>query len=451
MKDRFPQIPEVADGHVLSATTLNAYVRGLGWLLGQSHGRFAAEYAPRGPRRFETTFGDIWRGWLYHQSATLDYDLWCGHDSAGKTWLVRLEVLGDDASWHTVLDLSGTDNEHRTGTVDLSPYPLTLAKIYQWRIQARSTDASYNSICYPWKIATRSAVTGWAIPPTFADGVPPDAAQFNTLRHDLRALMAFLPEVEPLQLTRQFSQSTHGAWETLSAASYTMRPDRVLAGVELESAWSAPRWRLMLSAGWGADPEVGEVEVYDSGWLPTGPWNVHWASIPISPTFGARIRLRIQFQHQSAGNVVLARRGFILRDSDQTPHGSWPAPGLFEHGDDDISAARLNALSDGLGVLHSGGEELWSEAGSCTEWEDEDSTGVYAGAQRRRWLIYRHADGATPRIVYGRDWKESYSLPTNPGWWLAFDLSALDGLLPGGLYYLHEATGAFESERIVGG
>lgn len=454
MKHRFPTPPVVVDDQVLSAATLNSYVKSASWLLGFSHGRFTGDFASRQIARYETSWGVMWNGWLYHQSALVDYDLWCGNTSAGKTWFISLQVYGDDSAWHSVLDLTGTTNGHHTGTINLAAVPVTPGQIYPWRIVGRTTDATYYSVVYIWQIASRANISGWAAPPTFANGVIPYASDFNGLRASAVALHGFLPEVEPLCQTRAHGGNIQLLWYNLGAASYDYRPNAVLCGVELESAWAPVRWRVLASTGWGPTAGDTDVELYDSGWLAPGPWHMYYQTLAISPTLtpalGDRLRFVIETQHQNPGAVHHthhARRGFFLRDSNQVPGAGWPAPVLWQHGDTDVSAARLNALSAALTQLHSGNEALWSQVGACAY----QAGGTYAGAYRRRWLVYRHADGKTPTIQYGLWWSQSYSLPRDHGKWLCFDLTHLSGILPGGLYYVHDVDGAFESEAVIGG
>ncbi len=226
----FPRIPEVADGQVVGETYLMLLGRATDHLLGESHAAVAAPHATATLSRQEATYGDVGGGatyYLYHASDTLAYWFIAGNTSAGKTWYIHLDYYGDDDAWHTVGAWSGTDSPStQVGTLDLSAETqITVGKIYQWRWQAKTSDATYYTTLQVRFLAARTAVSGWTAPPTFAAATS-DYADCNILRADLNALYTgVVPSVNPLAMSEGAKEhkAAQDTYEAYSRFAYHFR------------------------------------------------------------------------------------------------------------------------------------------------------------------------------------------------------------------------------------
>ena len=450
MRETYPVIPEVVNGAVLGATTLNSYTRAARWLLGVSHAPYIGERIQGGNRMGD--WGTLWIGWAHHNGDTMHYRLWCQNDSAGKTWRVRIQVQGDNAAWQTPVELSGTETGFQLGSVDLTALShLTRGKLYPWRIQASTDDETYNTVCEPWRMWIADTITGWQAPPSFANATIADAADLNIIRSNLSALHAVTPSSEPLLASHFMSHGAHGQWATVGIAHYRYRPEGIRVG--LEACGGSPsvgfRWRVN-ARGTGSEYAT----VYESPNIVQPAWNWAWFEQTVNlegigAALGDIVRVNVQITHDTAGHQSFGRRSYVVRHSSQNPSGAWPTLPDWAHGDANVGAARLNALSTALGELYTGGsEELWGETGMAHM--DVVYPGEHMGVYKRRWLVYMPIAETAPEIIYGPNMADTYSLPTDgTAAWVNFDLSYIEDLAPGQKYVVRNAWVAFESDTVL--
>ena len=456
----FPNIPEVETSQTLGATYLNALARGCEHLLGVSQASYGLPHATAVLERLEASYGTMATYWLYAGSATVAYGIWVGTDSAGKRWYLHLDYLGDDAAWHTVLADDGTEGFPHilSGTLDLSAEAnLTVGKIYQWRIQGQTTDASYNNQAQVMLLSTRPTLTGWTAPPSLAAGVS-DPADINVYRADLVALNAQM--VAPTNALSYCEDSkdhehTEDEWATFTRYAYRYRPNGLTVGIHgviIGGTWA---WRVKF-----ADSAGHEAVIYTSADvaaaldysyqsvdldLTAGAPAAALTAASITLTFGAGYVVTIEAKRGSDVNTLHLRRGVCLRTSNGTAGGSWANNKLWAVEDRDVGPTQLNKIrADLLGLYTSGAEELWGENHAMRFVTDSERP--CSGVHLKRYLMYRCVSGETPTLQYGVDFASDYSLPTGTGW-LSFDLTTI--ALPfGAAYLVADVETAMETDAV---
>lgn len=461
----FPRIPEVADGQVVGETYLMLLGRATDYLLGEGHAAEAAPYATDTLSRYESSYGDFADGgtyYLYHASDTVAYAFIAGNTSAGKTWYIHLDYYGDDDAWHTVGAWSGTDSPStQVGTLDLSAETqITVGKIYQWRWQAKTSDATYYTTLQVRFLAARTAVSGWTAPPTFAAATS-DYADCNILRTDLNALYALLPSVNPLAMCEDPKKHTHtqGDWVAYTQWSYRYRPNGLHVGVQGKIMGGHWGWRVRF-----ADTAANEATIYSVSDIdPTAEYSVQSVDIDLTSgdaataiaaagitlTRGTSYLVTLEAKRQSDDHALYLRYPLCIRTSDGTPDGSWTVPELWAHGDTDLGPTGMNKYSTDLAMLYTGGdEELYGDHHAARSLDNDNA---YGGVHRKRWLVYRAVEGETPKLLYGTSYATEYGLPTCASGageqWLSFDLRGLSGLAMGAYYYVTDAGAAWESDE----
>ena len=464
----FPKIPTVATGQVVGETYLMLLGRATDYLLGESHAAQAAPHATAELTRFEATYGDPGATgayyYLYHASDTLVYAFFGGEDHGAKTWYVKLEYYGDDSAWHEVEEWTGTEGfpEAVSGTLDLSAEAnLTIGSTYQWRFQSKTSDATYNTSLQVTMLATRTAVSGWTAPPTFAAATS-DYADCNILRTDLNALYAgVVPSVNPLGMCAGEKEHTHTAndWQAYTRYAYRYRPNGLHCAL-WGNISSVPDW------GWRvrfADMAGNEATVFDEDDidgidtyevrpadidLTAGDAATNLAAAGITLTVGTSYIVTIEAKRQSSTHSLYLKNGLCIRTSDNAAAAGWVVPTLWVHGNTTLGPTGMNAYSTDLAMLYTGGdEELWGDYHAAAHY-DNDST--YGGVHRKRHLHYYAVEGESPTVLYGADYATEYGLPACASGageqWLAFDLAGLSGLAPGAYYYVAEVGAAWESD-----
>jgi len=463
----FPRIPEVAGGQVVGETYLMLLGRATDHLLGESHAAVAAPHATATLSRQEATYGDVGGGatyYLYHASDTLAYWFIAGNTSAGKTWYIHLDYYGDDDAWHTAGEWSGTDSPStQVGTLDLSAETqITVGKIYQWRWQAKTSDASYYTTLQVRFLAARTAVSGWTAPPTFAAATS-DYADCNILRTDLNALYTgVVPSVNPLGMSEGAKEHIHtqDTYQAYSRFAYRYRPDGLYCAVwGMIGGAQTWYWRVMF-----ADAAGNEAEVYESSELAasgdyvaqsttidltSGAPAAALAAAGITLTLGNGYLVTIEAKRTSSDQTLYLKNAMVVRTSTGTPDGDWDVPELWAEGDTDLGPTGMNKFSTDLALLYSGGdEELWGDHHAARSLDNDNA---YGGVHRKRWLVYRAVEGETPKLLYGSGYATEYGLPTCAAGageqWLSFDLRGLSGLAMGAYYYVTDAGAAWESDE----
>ena len=457
---QFPNIPEVEDRQTLGATYLNALARGCEHLLGVSHASYGLPHATAVLERYFDSYGTMATYWLYHGSDSVAYGIWVGTDSAGKRWYLHLDYYGDDDAWHTVLAGDGTEAFPHilSGTLDLSAETdLTIGKIYQWRIQGQTTDASYHTQVQVMLLSTRPTLTGWTAPPSLAAGVS-DPADINVYRADLVALNAQM--VAPTNALSYCEDSkdhehTEDTWAAFTRYAYRYRPNGLTVGIHgviIGGTWA---WRVRF-----ADSAGHEAVIYTSADvaaaldysyqstdldLTAGAVAAALTAASITLTFGAGYVVTIEAKRGSDVNTLHLRRGVCLRTSNGTAGGSWADNKLWAVEDRDVGPTQLNKVRTDLLELYTGGsEELWGE-NHAMRWVS-GSERPCAGVHQKRYLMYRCVSGETPTLQYGEDFSSDYGLTAGTGW-LSFDLTSI-ALPLGGAYIVADVETAFESDGV---
>jgi hypothetical protein len=464
----FPKIPIVASGQIVGETYLMLLGRATDYLLGESHAAEAAPRATESLQRYESTYGDPGGNnatyYLYHASDTLAYAFLAGQTSAGKTWYVQLDYYGDDSAWHTAQTWSDTTSpSFESGTLDLSAEAnLTIGNTYPWRFQTKTSDETYYTTLQVWALATRTAVSGWAAPPTFT-AAESDYADCNILRTDLNALYAgVVPSVNPLGMCDDPKKhtNTEDDWVAYTQWSYRYRPNGLHVGVHGKIMGGHWGWRVIFADSAGNEATIYSVEDID----PTVEYSVQSIDIDLTSgdaataiaaagitlTRGTNYLVTLEAKRQSDDHALFLDYARCIRTSDGTPAAGWAVPELWAHGDTDLGPTGMNKFSDDLAMLYTGGdEEMWGDH-HAVQYYDDDNT--YAGVHRKRYLIYRAVEGQSPTVLYGTDYGSDYGLPTCATGageqWLSFDLSDL-GLPLGGYYIVDEAGAAWESDEAL--
>jgi len=457
---RFPNIPEVESGQILGATYLNALARGCEHLLGISHASYALPHATATLSRLEATYGDMATYWMYHASDLIAYAFYGGNTSAGKTWYIQLQWLGDDDAWHTAGSWSSTTSPSaQSGTIDLSAEAqITVGKIYKWRWQGKTSDATYYTTLQVTLLATRPTLTGWTAPPVLAAGAS-SAANLNIYRADLLALNALLPPTNALSYCEDGKEHTdpQGDWAAWTRFAYRYRPNGLTVGLWGQMLASTWNWRVKFANAAG-----NEATIYTSANVTaTGEWGYESADIDLTAgdaatalaaagitlTLGVGYLVTIEAKRNSDDHALNIRRALCVRTSNGVAGGSWANNKLWAHKNTDVGPTQLNKVRTDLLELYAGGaEELWSDSHAAAYVVDEERP--VSGVHLKWYLNYRCAAGETPTLLYGANFGEEYGLPTGVGW-LGFDLSSVN-LPAGGAYYVVNVEAAFEADGIYG-
>jgi len=461
MIPRFPNIPEVEAGQILGATYLNALARGGEHLLGISQASYGLPHATATLSRLENSYGDMATYWMYHVTDAVGYAIIGGNTSAGKTWYIHLDYYGNDSAWHTVGSWSSTTSPSvQSGTLDLSgEAQITIGKIYKWRWQGKTSDATYYTTLQVTTLCTRPTLAGWTAPPTISAGAS-NHASLNIYRGDLVALNAQM--VAPTNcLSYCEDGKTHtapqGDWEPYTRYAYRYRPNGLTVGIWGKIGYSSWAWRVRFM-----DSAFRVATIYTSSNVDTTPDYVYesanidltsgaaadaLAAAEITLTFGIGYMVTIEAKRNSDDHALYLRRGLCLRTSNGVAGGAWANNKLWAHLDQDVGPTQLNKVRADLLELYTGGaEELWGENHAARYIADEERP--VSGVHLKRYLNYRCVEGETPKALYGEDFGSDYSLPTGDGW-LGFDLSSVR--LPfGGAYYVVNVGAAFEADSIYG-
>lgn len=456
----FPTISPVTSGQTLGAAQLNSYKSALEYLLGESHAPMSLPGRASSVARYQTSWGTVWTGYLYHGSNTLYYLMRMHNQGSGKVCHARLLYTGDDGAQHVVKTISAVNNDWtvHSGTVDLSSETqLTPGRAYEWRWQTRTDEETYNTVLEVWTVAERGAISGWLAPPTFAAGMS-DPDDLNTLRTDLNLLYANMV-ARTAALCRPTAQGWENDlenWHSRALAVWRYRPQRLYARVRLRASarvWC--QWRVSLSDQ--ADRSAAlytsdEIEVFDRRWasvtigMTDAAVAAALSAAGITLTAGQYYTVKVGIRKtQPAPDAYSLDHVFLCRLSSQAPAAGWAVPHLFAHGDTAISPANMAAYSTDLLELYSGGERLWGE--SPAMWAGGHQDQAY-GYHRKRWLCYLHAEDARPQLYHGANLADSMDLPTGTGWQV-YDLGQVAGLPWGGLMYLTGCTAAFECDAPV--
>jgi len=396
-----------------------------------------------------------------HTADTVAYGFFAGNTSAGKTWYIHLDYYGDDDAWHTVGAWSGTASPSaQSGTLDLSgETQITVGKIYQWRWQGKTSDASYYTTLQVTMLATRAAISGWTAPPTISAGGSSHAS-LNTYRDDLMALNALLPATNVVGINDPGKEHIHtqDVWAAYTRFAYRYRPNGLTIGLwGMIGGAQTWYWRVLF-----ADSASNEATIYTSGEigasgdyvyqsidldLTTGAVATALSAAGITLTLGNGYLVTIEAKRTSSDQTLYLRRALCVRTTDGAAGGSWANNKLWAHLNQDVGPTQLNKVRTDLLELYTGGaEELWSDSHAAAYVADEDRP--CSGVHRMRYLNYRCAAGRTPTLLYGAGFAEEYGLPTGAGW-LGFDLSSV-GLPAGAAYYVVDVEAAFEADGIYG-
>ena len=443
---------------VLSATTLNAYHRGLRYLLGQAHM----------PRMYQTAMSGwttaiageswaiVWEGIAPLVGLTLYYNVW----AKGPSFL-SVQYYGDDSAWHEAASGSSGPDYHYEDTASLAAAPaLTAGKMYTWRVYMRSTEG--NS-CYGalWALTIQPAISGWVAPTVFADAATSGEDDFNDLRTDLYALNDWQTGYGHLQTgTPEAHYVDTSLWHTFWLGTQRWKEGQaVYCSIEAKG-WQGNGRKYVT---WGIDLQYpvrdgddwAKLNVYSRNItydeLATGAGQyMRFDTTIAAATFGALVAgtvYGLSFWVYLGGsaednNDVWVTRPIAHRVADPDAAAGWPTLTDWEHGDDDVGETRLNAISTGLTELYTGGgEHVLPEL---------PVTGGTLGAMihAKRWLVYYITEGASPNIRYGANNEGSYNLPTDvEDQYVSFDLTAISGLTPGALYILSGVTYAVEADE----
>ena len=453
----FPRIPVVENGMVLSATTLNAYHRGLRYLLGQAHmSRMYQTASNVWSSTTSTTYVSLFSGYVPLVGRTLYYNLWIK-----GTWDYAIQYYGDDSAWHTVVMDSGSGDEHHEDTVDLSGEgQLTDGVIYPWRVVLKTTAGNTGYVAV-WALTIQPAISGWVAPTVFADAATSGEDDFNNLRTDLYALRDWQPGYGHLQTgTAAAHYVDTSLWHTFWKGTQRWKEGQsVYCSIEAKG-WQGNGRKYVT---WGVDlvypVRDGDywsvLNVYShnitSDELATGAGQyVRFDTTIDTAEFGALVAGTVYglafwvYLGGSAedGNDIWVRRPIAHRVADPDASAGWPTLTDWAHGDTDVGETRLNAMSTALGELYTGGgEHVLPEVP------------VHGGAlgamiHAKRWLVYYITTGASPNIRYGANNEGSYDLPTDvKDEYVSFDLTAISGLTPGALYILSGVTYAAEADE----
>ena len=470
MRVEFPTIPEVADGMVGSAATFNTWSSALTYLLGESHAPFASTYTDRGDKQeYRATYQSVSIGYApYRGEKTLFYAFDVRQNSGGANyWHVRIGFYGDDSAWHWVYETAGTDGSwaHRSGTHALTAgeqAQLTYGHIYEWRVQLRGDNETYNTYLRLWQIGLLAAIKDWPSAPTFIEGGVPDAAAFNTIKTAAETLADFVPAINWCGGGEPVREWNHTSWGTVQRGVIRYRPESLLCVVRYRQRHGYDqrkvRWQVQVR-----DTAGHEAVVYESSDLATtggteersqeidlttGAAAAALAAAGITLTMGSlyRVTIRIRRVVGTDAEVLDVYGGMIIRTSAGTPAGGWVTPALWKHLDNDVGPTKLNAYWTDLTLLRSGAEALHGHTPVMCHMFPEGGNRSLHGIRRKRWLHYQCVNSNdAPRIYYGAAHGQEQTLEAGAGW-QTYDLEQIAALPYGATYWLSRTLTAFEAD-----
>lgn len=453
----WPSIPEVVSGQVLGATQLNIYKSGIEYLLGESHAPVPLALPLSTSERYQTTWGTVWQGYLYHWSDQLYYLIRLRNQGSAYPARAQLVYLGDDGASHALFELAYIDNDWvvHSDTVDLSAAPaMTKGRAYLWSWQTRTDQETYNTCLQVWATSERGVLVGWTTPPTFSETTS-DSAQLNVLQRDLDALRAahIAPVASLHRVEDRIWENDFDYWHDAASSVWRYRPSRLQVRALLSASFRADvKWRVcfMDTAGHVAtiyESDEIHIELYEPVDIiidmasPAVQAALAAAGITLTPGDYYAVSLGMKKVVESP-DAFGFDNAFFCQLPTQVPAPGWVVPKRFMHGDTDISPANLNAYSVDLGLLGPGGsEEFWGEIAPAFM-VGLDPMYAY---HRKRWLCYLHSEGARPQLHYGADVSTSLDLPRSTGW-QNYDLTQVNGLAWGGLICVTGCTAAFECD-----
>jgi len=459
----FPEIPEVTT-QVLSAATLNSYKRGCEYLLGISHATYALGFATTSYT--EDAVGYITKvyGYCYHDKNSVYYAFtaYQGGDAA-EHWQVQGDFYGDDDLWHTVIDLSGTEQSEtlQDGTADLSGEgQMTAGEIYLWRFRLGS-DSGSDAHMRLFGFGEVESVSGWTAVPTYTNTATSAAGDFNDLRTDLNALNTMLPPIWPMANMPDGMEIGQGVDAIYMYCGYRYRGESLLLNIRVKSwiryfpsdYWY---WRAEIRDENGNYAEIFRSSDQGGSWgsgyawkktkevdLTAGTAATNIANAGITLTMGDWYQVRLRIAKVGTDDPVTIKGGIIARKSNQIPSADWPTLNAWTMGDTNIGATELNKFSTALTELYTGGsEEIWGQHPAVGDGDSvhEDSYGFF-GTHGKRWLIYK--EDSDSAIHYGSSFGEEYGLGGTG--WSSFDLTEI-GIPWGGLYYVTGVDAAWEAD-----
>ena len=478
----FPTIPVVADGQVFSASLFkDGYKAGIEALLGESHGSFALRHTRAlSADVYQTTYPvdpevgqSVWKTYVRLTSFTFYQRLHIYQDSGNGAlhWYYRF-ILYDYAgeTWYTIAEGSGTNTTvyNVEGTVDLTAVSdgdggyvadhLMIGNIYKVYLQLKTEAETYHTCCKPWEIGTRSAVSGWVAPPTFA-AEESAAADANILRTDLNALHAAVSSTNaPTAQPEKTFIATTETWQELMRAVYRYRKNKIRVAVA-GSAWSDTTWQWRVRVWTSALGEASAVvytseEITGDEALEPEEYTWHEAVIDLTTgdaaaaisaagfalTRGAYRRVSVEFYSDGVAGRAWAIGACIARESDGVPNAGYTVPNIWEHGDQDVGPTNLNVYSSDLSFFYTGGnEELYFDSPAVSVVENGWG---YTFVHRSRYLWYLAPDGGT--LYYGAGLDETYSLPASTAW-VHIDLETI-AIPYGGTYWAYGVTCCLEAD-----
>ena len=250
----------------------------------------------------------------------------------------------------------GTDgaSAYRSGTHALEAgelAQLTDGQVYEWRIQIRGDNETYNTYLRLWQIGLLAAIADWPSAPTFTEDGVPDAADFNTIKTASEKLADFVPAINWCGGGEPVREESHLVG-TVQRGDPHGREPAMRGGIG-----SGMATRLARCAGRaGGDTAGNEATVYESGDLPTTGGTEEQSQEIDRRRGGARWRRR---DHPDGGEpyrVTIRMRRTVGSDAevldvyggmviDQRRHAGrpWVTPNRWAHLDDDVGPTHLNA------------------------------------------------------------------------------------------------------------
>jgi hypothetical protein len=459
MESLYP--PQVEDGQVLGAATLNAYANAVRWLLGRAHETRQAQRA-YGYLAYGS-LDELCRGWLYlTTSRKISFVFNVTTQYAGDSWDIRLHLMRDVSGTPTFVEVWGTTGSGNTTvsqTVTVSS-DFTAEAITRFRFVGMITSGS------GWvSISVRQVATYYDFtisPPTFTNGAVSSASQLNALRSGIYDLIRYLPPFNALSYTTNGEitvDRVYGGQEWYDVPGnfyWPYRPDAVIVGFLVRDTLAGWQWRALLKRSDGS-----ESVIYTSPSMPeVWGWSGVEETIDLSSlgiSYFELVSLRIQVSPPAPPNpgdhrYLTHRRPYVFRLSSQNPGASWPTIPSWSYGDTTVGATQLNALSTALTQLSGTGHNgILYDGDACYE----DTRGllgeiVYYGLRNKPILMYLPKPDGNPRLRFGTTLVRDtiYSLPGGSDW-MAFDLRQCEALAPGQIYIVEDVLAAAEAERVL--
>ncbi len=428
-----PTLVDPANGDVLGATQLNAYVRYVEFL----HGYITAGYEPfSGYAGAGSIAGAqvLWNGYFVYGGIAKLYNNFSG--------TADLLVAHDGGT----LTLSGPF----ANPIDLAAAggTFTVGNRYNAYLLATAFDTGGVS----WAYMPQAQAYTYAAPTTFTDGVLSDAADFASLSNDLLYLNR-LTQV-PSGTFRATTSLTAGggSWVTFWYGSFIYRGLNslgVVAGNTFPNGTTTVE--LHITDDTGANDRTCATVV--NGYLTT-PYNLSTATPAL--TVGQRYIIYLRGNTTEPGLVagLACHRLFIYGSRSlspmpprwlvkQVPYGSTHDPRL-QYTSDAIALLRtLAEYQTILGVDY--GIQYLSAAAVNAPYETHFD---WRRNRKWRWLHYLPLGvGTSGSLVYETDTGANVSLPdtNNDASWNTLDLDSVDLLPPGMIYSVTGVISAYES------